>query len=80
MTRMRNWLLALVSVAIWLLAAHVQSGTAPRGADAPPNQFSAARAEAVLARVEGPQRPQARRRMRPFTPACAGSWRHWAFR
>ncbi|MGZ5922070.1 MAG: M20/M25/M40 family metallo-hydrolase, partial [Rhizomicrobium sp.] len=54
---MRNWLLALASVAIWLLAAHVQSGTAPRGADAPPNQFSAARAEAVLARVEGPQRP-----------------------
>jgi hypothetical protein len=35
----------------------VQSGTAPRGADASPNQFSAARAEAVLARVEGPQRP-----------------------
>ncbi|MES2292162.1 MAG: M20/M25/M40 family metallo-hydrolase [Pseudomonadota bacterium] len=54
---MRNWLLALVSVAVWFLAAHVQSGTAPRGADAPANQFSAARAEAVLARIEGPQRP-----------------------
>jgi hypothetical protein len=57
MTRMRNWLLALVSVAIWLLASHVQSGPAPRGLDTPPNQFSAARADAVLARIEGQQRP-----------------------
>jgi Peptidase family M28 len=57
MTRMRNWLLALGTIAIWLLAAHVQSGPLPRGMDVSPNQFSAARAEAVLARIEGPQRP-----------------------
>jgi hypothetical protein len=57
MMRMRNWLLALVSVAIWLLAAHVQNGPAPRGMDTPPNQFSAARAETILSRIEGPQRP-----------------------
>ncbi len=57
MTRMRNGLWALMSVAIWLLAAHVQSGPSPRGTDAPPNQFSAARAEAALTRIQGPQRP-----------------------
>jgi len=57
MTRMRNWLWALVAIAIWLLAAHVQNGPQPRGSDAPAESFSAARAKAVLSRIQGPQRP-----------------------
>lgn len=54
---MRNWLLALVTVAIWLMAAHVQKGPPPLGMDTPPVEFSAMRAKAVLARIQGPQRP-----------------------
>jgi hypothetical protein len=53
----RNWLVGLVAIAIWLLAVHVQSGPEPRGVGSPPERFSAARAMAALARIEGPQRP-----------------------
>jgi hypothetical protein len=54
---MRNWLWAILGVAIWLLAAHVNQGPAPKGLDAPTAEFSAARARAVLARLQGPARP-----------------------
>jgi len=54
---MRNWVWAVLSVAIWLLAAHVSEGPQPRGLDAPAAQFSAARANALLARLQGVARP-----------------------
>lgn len=57
MTRARNWLWALAAVAIWLLAAHVQNGPEPRDAGMAPEQFSAARAQAVLNRIQETGRP-----------------------
>jgi len=57
MTRMRNWLWALAAVAIWLLAAHVQNGPELRGPNAPLDHFSAARAQAVLNRIQESGRP-----------------------
>jgi hypothetical protein len=54
---MRNWIWAFLSVAIWLLAAHVNRGPSPRGLETPANQFSATRAIAQLARLQGPARP-----------------------
>jgi hypothetical protein len=39
------------------LAAHVNAGPAPRGADAPADVFSAMRAQSMLARLQGPARP-----------------------
>ncbi|HEY4274615.1 MAG TPA: M20/M25/M40 family metallo-hydrolase [Rhizomicrobium sp.] len=54
---MRNGLLALVAVAIWLLAVQAQNGPSALGSDAPQNQFSATRAMATLTRLQGPQRP-----------------------
>jgi hypothetical protein len=49
--------LAVLAVAIWLLSAYGQSRPSALGADAPVTQFSAARADAVLGRVLGQQRP-----------------------
>ena len=54
---MRNGLLALVAVAIWFLAVQVQRGPEPLGSGAPQTQFSATRAMATLARIQGSQRP-----------------------
>ena len=54
---MRNWFWALLAVAIWLLAAHVNGGPRPRGMDTPADLFSAMRAQSVLARLQGPARP-----------------------
>lgn len=53
----RIWALAALAAGIWLLAVHGQSRPWPSGLDAPPTQFSAARAEAVLSRVLGEQHP-----------------------
>ncbi len=53
----RNGIWALAAVAIWLLAAHVQNGPEPRGPDMAPEQFSAARAQAVLSRIQETGRP-----------------------
>jgi MFS family permease len=53
----RVWLLGVLAVAIWALA---NAGAARRdalGADAPPDQFSAVRAQGVLARLLAPQTP-----------------------
>ena len=49
--------LAVLVAGIWLLAAFNPWRPAALSADAPPAQFSAARADAVLARVLGDQRP-----------------------
>ena len=57
MTRARNWIWALAAVAIWLWAAHVQNGPEPRGPDMAADQFSAARAQAVLNRIQASARP-----------------------
>ena len=54
---MRNWIWALLGVAIWLLAAQVNEGPSPRDARAPADIFSAERAKAVLARLQGPAHP-----------------------
>lgn len=54
---MRNWLIGLVAVAIWLLCFYGQYRPAALGPDAPLTQFSAARADAALARLLGPERP-----------------------
>ncbi|HJT42644.1 MAG TPA: M20/M25/M40 family metallo-hydrolase [Rhizomicrobium sp.] len=53
----RIWLLAGLVAAIWLLSIHGQSRPDALGLDAPATQFSAARADAVLGRILGDQRP-----------------------
>ncbi|HTQ12776.1 MAG TPA: M20/M25/M40 family metallo-hydrolase [Rhizomicrobium sp.] len=49
--------LALVMGAIWWVSKYDQSVPFPRGTDAPADVFSAGRAEDVLARLLGPERP-----------------------
>lgn len=53
----RIWGLAALIVGIWWLSAHGQSMPRPLGRDAPAAAFSWARADAVLGRVLGPERP-----------------------
>jgi len=53
----RIWGLAALVAGIWWLAAYDQSMPRPLGPDAPPGQFSWARADATLGRVLGPERP-----------------------
>ena len=54
---MRNWLIGFIAVLIWLLCFYGQYRPASVGAAAPPDQFSAGRADQVLARLLGPERP-----------------------
>jgi hypothetical protein len=54
---LRLAVLAAVAVAIWCLGAVFDGEPAPRGLDAPPRVFSAARADATLARLLGPEVP-----------------------
>ena len=49
--------LALVAVAIWFFGATFVGLPAPRGSDAAPTEFSAARAYATLGRLLGPEVP-----------------------
>ena len=56
MGTLRAWILALLAVGIWCLSVH-ETGPAPLPADAPATEFSAARADAALAKLLGPQRP-----------------------
>ena len=49
--------LTLVAVAIWFLGASFDGLPKPRGLDAPPTEFSAARAYATLGRILGEQVP-----------------------
>ncbi|HVW73959.1 MAG TPA: M28 family peptidase [Rhizomicrobium sp.] len=53
----RIWGLAVLAVGIWLLSVYGQSMPGPLPADAPATAFSQGRADAVLARVLGPERP-----------------------
>lgn len=54
----RIWGLAALVVGIWLLSVYGQSRPAALGLDAPVTQFSAARADAVLGRLLGDQKPR----------------------
>ena len=54
----RIWGLAALAVGIWLLAAYGQHRPAPLGLDAHATQFSAARADAVMARLLDGQQPR----------------------
>ena len=54
---LRAWGLALLALAIWLLCSHLSQPHGIAGLDAPAANFSAGRAEAVLARILGPERP-----------------------
>src|SRR5690349_9819602 len=45
------------AVAVWFLARCYDGTPPPRGWDAPPTVFSAARADAALKRILGPERP-----------------------
>ena len=56
MGTVRAWLLGLLAVGIWLVSVY-GTGPSPLPADAPPAEFSAARADAVLARLLGPEKP-----------------------
>ncbi|HEY0265119.1 MAG TPA: M28 family peptidase, partial [Rhizomicrobium sp.] len=53
----RTWFLALLAAGFWLLSAYGSWRPPPLGLDAPAAQFSAARADAVLGRILGPQKP-----------------------
>jgi hypothetical protein len=53
----RTALLALVGVVAWFLAHSCDGRPTPRGAEAPATQFSAARADAILGRILGPELP-----------------------
>ncbi|HEX4178478.1 MAG TPA: M28 family peptidase, partial [Rhizomicrobium sp.] len=53
----RIWGLAVLAAGIWLLSVYGQSMPSPLPADAPVTVFSQGRANAVLGRVLGPERP-----------------------
>jgi Peptidase family M28 len=53
----RNWLIGAAAVTVWLLCFYGQYRPGALGPDAPQTQFSAARADEVLARLLGPERP-----------------------
>jgi len=68
MGTLRTWLLGLLALGFWLLSVY-GTGPAPLPADAPATDFSAARAEATLARLLGPEVP------RPSGSAAAAAFR-----
>lgn len=53
----RIWLCGLLAAAFWWLSLHARAQPEPLGLDAPAVQFSAARADAALGRLLGPQEP-----------------------
>jgi hypothetical protein len=53
----RIWLSGLLAVGIWCLSVYGSGAPVPLKLDAPAGQFSAARADATLARLLGPERP-----------------------
>lgn len=53
----RIWFLGLVAAGIWFLSVYGSSAPTPLPLDAPATEFSAARADATLARLLGPERP-----------------------
>ncbi|MBV9551062.1 MAG: M20/M25/M40 family metallo-hydrolase [Alphaproteobacteria bacterium] len=56
MGTLRAWCLGLLAVGIWCLSVY-GTGPSPLPSDAPASEFSAARANATLARLLGPERP-----------------------
>jgi hypothetical protein len=54
---LRLVVLAIVAVALWCLGSVLDGEPSPRGLDAPATAFSAARADATLARLLGPEVP-----------------------
>ncbi|HEX4370973.1 MAG TPA: M28 family peptidase [Rhizomicrobium sp.] len=54
---MRNWFVGFIALAIWLLCFYGQYRPEALNANAPAREFSAGRANAVLARLLGPERP-----------------------
>jgi hypothetical protein len=54
----RIWFLGLVAAGIWFLSVYGSSAPMPLPMDAPASEFSAARADATLARLLGPERPR----------------------
>jgi hypothetical protein len=56
MGTLRIWCLGLLALGFWVLSVY-GTGPAPLPADAPATEFSAARADAVLARLLGPEVP-----------------------
>jgi len=54
----RIWSLGLLAAAIWCLSVYGSVAPAPLPLGAPPTAFSAARADATLARLLGPERPR----------------------
>jgi hypothetical protein len=56
MGMLRAWILGLLAVGIWCLSVY-GTGPSPLPANAPATEFSAARADAALARLLGPQKP-----------------------
>src|ERR1700733_8497006 len=57
MAATRVWLLGLLAVAMWALESFGGARPVTLGVDAPPQQFSAARAERVLTRLLGAEQP-----------------------
>jgi hypothetical protein len=49
--------LAVLAIAVWYLCRYVNEPHTVRGVEAPATEFSAARAEDMLARILGPERP-----------------------
>ncbi|HJR57463.1 MAG TPA: M20/M25/M40 family metallo-hydrolase [Rhizomicrobium sp.] len=54
----RIWLLGVSALGIWFLSVHGSGRPAVRPADAPATEFSAVRADAILARLLGPELPR----------------------
>jgi hypothetical protein len=52
---LRVVMLAVLALIVWYLGAHFDGTPAPRGTDAPAAEFSAARADAALGRLLGPE-------------------------
>jgi hypothetical protein len=54
----RIWILGLLAAGVWLLSVYGSASPIPLPANAPPAQFSAARADATLAYLLGDERPR----------------------
>ena len=54
----RIWLLGLCAAGIWFLSVYGSASPVPRLLEAPATEFSAARADALLATLLGEQRPR----------------------
>jgi hypothetical protein len=57
MAALRVWALGLLAMAAWLLSGYATPHPLALGSDAPAGEFSAARAEAVLARILAAEKP-----------------------